>query len=89
MRLEDAQELVGAIQEQCFAEYRNLGGTLSREEYTEVVVHFIKYTLGAFVLGEGSRDQALKDFTAWLRSKHSRESVGLIFSSVDNVHAYT
>jgi hypothetical protein len=74
-----------------YREYKRLGGKKSKAKYTTLLNKFFDHTMDIFVHGDPSRyksrNLALNGFRK--AAKIDNKEVDRIFSSVDNVHAYT
>ena len=74
-----------------YREYKRLGGKKTRAKYKTLLNKFYDHTMDIFVHGDASRyksrNLALNGFRK--AAKIDNKEVDRIFSSVDNVHAYT
>ena len=79
--------------DEMYNQYISLGGKLSIDDYYIVNAHFIHFTLTAYVSGYvghyGDRRNSMLVFQMWLDENYPGERAGIIFDSVDRVHAYT
>ena len=93
MNLKEAREHVRGDLAAFYAEYKRLGGRLNKRDYERAAAHFLVYTFEIFVVGNPtkypSRGAAINAYAGWLRHHDPAETVGRIFESQDNVHAYT
>lgn len=72
-----------------FKAYRQLGGKLTEDQYQEVSTIFFYETIDAYVFGQDDRRVAWARFCTWLGENYPAEDAGMIFHSIDSVHAYT
>ena len=74
-----------------FDEYKNLGGKKNKKEYSENLDIFFKETYDIFVNGDRIKHNTRTDAGLAVIDKAviSIDEYNLIFSSVDNVTAYT
>lgn len=79
------------IADECYREYKKLGGLKNRKDYDDDVDVFFDHTMDLFIHGDpikyDSRKKAIESVQKIL--KYNDDEMDILFKSVDNVMGYT
>lgn len=85
-------KLLNDLGAEAFAEYRKVGGILSREGFDQAALIMHATLFDAYIYGDGSREEAWAQFVSDLRPltmDAAHAEAGRVFNAIDSVAPYS